>query len=97
MENWNLSFNTNDIRTVSDKTDLIITVSNGDPVYLYHCERKGWTVLPENLDEDYLSQRIKDGAKYLTGEKNRFEGPKSKYNLASIFEKFKIIKWKYIL
>ena len=81
----------NDVKSNSNKTDLIITISNGDPVYLYHCDRIGWTVISENLDLNYVSQRIKEGAKFITGETNKFESQGSKDNHNKIFQKYNII------
>jgi len=92
-ENWdsNVFKIAETVKSKFDKKDLIITVSNGDPVYLYFCDRKGWTVNPEDLNENSLLTRINLGAKWLAGEKNKFESEKSKENLSNIFQKYQII------
>jgi hypothetical protein len=81
-----------DVKSNSIPTDLIITVSNGDPVYLYHCERKGWTVTPENLDKEFLTQKIREGAVLLAAENNKFAGKMANENLSYVLSNYKILK-----
>ena len=81
----------NDIKLVTQKNDLIITVCDGNPVYLYHADRKGWVAPPGVLDEKFINEHIKDGAKVLAGEKSFFEGGKLPDSLLKILNKYKII------
>ncbi|MGH2575781.1 MAG: ArnT family glycosyltransferase [Ignavibacteria bacterium] len=82
----------NDVKAITPKNDLIITVSNGNPVYLYHCDRKGWTALPQHLDIKHIESLKKEGAKWLTGEKGSFVQENSLENLNKILSNYKIRK-----
>lgn len=81
----------NDIKQVTQKNDLIITVCDGNPVYLYHADRKGWVTPPGVLDDKYIDARIKDGAKLIAGEKSFFEGGTIPDGLNKTLGKYKII------
>jgi 4-amino-4-deoxy-L-arabinose transferase-like glycosyltransferase len=81
-----------DIRQLTSPDDLIITVSNGNTVYLYHCSRRGWTALPQKLNIEYITNLKNDGAKWLTGEKSIFTQENSLENLHSILRNFEIYK-----
>jgi 4-amino-4-deoxy-L-arabinose transferase-like glycosyltransferase len=52
------------------KDSLIIVTTGGDPTLLYLSHKKGWIVSPNIINQVYLSDRIKDGAKYLVGGYN---------------------------
>lgn len=52
--------------------ERIITVSEGNPVALYACHRKGWTCAPAEITPEYLRQRKQEGARYLVAEKEVF-------------------------
>lgn len=60
------------VKETTNPNDLIITVSEGNPVVLYNCERKGWICSPERIDSLYLIQRKNEGARYLVAEKEVF-------------------------
>ena len=81
----------NDVKGKSGKSEFLVTVSNGDPVYLYHCDRKGWTVTPENMNENYLNLRIQQGAKWLAAEKNKFKSDESIHNLKYITDHYETV------
>jgi 4-amino-4-deoxy-L-arabinose transferase-like glycosyltransferase len=52
------------------KNSLIIATTGGDPTILYLSEKKGWIPSPNEINQEYLADRIKDGAKYLVGGYN---------------------------
>lgn len=81
-----------DVQSVSQKNDLILTVSNGNPVYLYHAHRNGWNVMPEQLDSAFITTRFIGGAKYLAGEKNMFNTANSQDKLNYILTNYVIVK-----
>ncbi|MFA6468721.1 MAG: glycosyltransferase family 39 protein [Bacteroidota bacterium] len=60
------------VKAKTPNESLIITVSEGNPVLLYNCCRKGWTCSPGTLNEDYLNERRSDNAKYIVAEKEVF-------------------------
>lgn len=64
---------TQDLKNIVPKNDLIVTVSNGNPVFLYLSERKGWASFPGAINKEYLSKLKNDGAKYLLADKNEFK------------------------
>lgn len=63
---------TSEVKEIVQKNELIITVSSGNPVFLYHAERKGWTTYPAAINEKFILKLKVDGAKYLISEKNEF-------------------------
>ncbi|HMQ80908.1 MAG TPA: glycosyltransferase family 39 protein [Ignavibacteria bacterium] len=81
-----------DIQSVSNPQDKIITIGDGNPVYLYHAHRFGWTAMPEQMDSNYIAQRRKEGAKFITGEKIIFERNNSTDRLDFLLKNFKVIK-----
>jgi len=64
----------------TNSTDLIITVSNGNPIHLYLYHRKGWVCFTVNLNKDYITGLKNLGAKYLIGEKSIFKNEPEKLN-----------------
>lgn len=82
----------NDVRSMTSPNDKIITVSNGNPVYLYHSHRKGWTGLPQALDSNYIEKRKTEGAKWIAGEKEIFEKEDSMNKLENLLNRYKVIK-----
>jgi hypothetical protein len=52
--------------------DLVVAVDEGDPVYLYRANRKGWHGFPGSITRDYLQERAALGAEYLIGDKGAF-------------------------
>ncbi len=55
------------------RNELIVTVSGGNPVILYLCDRKGWNSATTDLDSLFLGNKVKMGAKYLVGQKQSFQ------------------------
>jgi 4-amino-4-deoxy-L-arabinose transferase-like glycosyltransferase len=60
------------VKQNSIANDLIVTVCDGNPIYLYISQRKGWTIVPQNIDEAYLKEKCINGARLLTAEKKVF-------------------------
>jgi len=77
------------IQSVSDKSDLIITVSEGNPVFLYNANRKGWVCNMQDVNKNYLNEKKSKGAKYLLADKTFL---KDKINPGSFAEVIKIFK-----
>lgn len=81
-----------EIRSVTGKNDLIITVCDGNPVYLYLSDRKGWFARPDEIDDKYIYARESDGAVLIAGMKSFFETASGKENLKNLIGKYKVIK-----
>jgi hypothetical protein len=47
-----------------------VATTGGDPTILYLSDRKGWIPSPNAINQTYLSERAKEGAKYLVGGYN---------------------------
>ena len=73
----------------SAKNDLIITVSDGNPVYLYNADRKGWVCNSQDVNKNYLNDKKSKGAKYLIADKTFL---KDKINSEGFAETVKIFK-----
>ncbi len=72
------------IRETTGDKDLIITITDGDPSILYFSHRKGWVAATHEVTDEYLSKKIKKGAKYLTGVYWRFDRPEEQEILKQI-------------
>jgi 4-amino-4-deoxy-L-arabinose transferase-like glycosyltransferase len=59
-----------EVKTISSRDDLIITLCDANPVYLYLSDRKGWFVEPGQFTADEILKLKGKGAKYLIGEKS---------------------------
>ena len=55
------------IKNNTNKSDLIISVTGGDPTLLYLANRKGWLVSPESINQGKILEWKKEGAKYIAG------------------------------
>lgn len=71
------------VQEVTGKNDLVIAVSEYNPVVLYRCNRKGWNISADQLDQTFINEKKSEGAKYLIAEKILFNTP----------EKQKTLKW----
>lgn len=80
------------VKKDSDDNDLIVTVCDGNPVYLYISQRKGWTVVPQNIDEDYLKEKCANGVKLLTAEKKVFINAGMADKLGWLSSHYQIVK-----
>jgi len=81
-----------EIQYVSDPQDKIITVGDGNPVYLYHAQRFGWTAMPQQIDSLFIEAKKKEGAKFITGEKVIFERNNSVEKLSFLLQNYRVIK-----
>jgi hypothetical protein len=79
---------TDKVKQLTEKNDKIISVSEGNPLYLYTMERKGWITISDNLNNEYLVEMKNKGAKYLAGEKKYFKNFEQK--LGEIQSNYKI-------
>lgn len=93
-ENYSLGyFKVSDgIKKSTDKKSLIITVTNGNPIYLYTADRKGWMSMPEEFDNKYLNDKIKQGAVALTGEKHWIDTDKSRMLFNDAMKNYRVIE-----
>ncbi|MBP9096925.1 MAG: glycosyltransferase family 39 protein, partial [Ignavibacteria bacterium] len=80
-----------EIKKSSDKNDLIITVCNGDPLFLYRADRKGWVVNPDKIDLNNIKAKQKEGAKLISGEKSVLESDEEKKNFEELKKQYKVI------
>ncbi len=55
------------IKRNTEKSDLIISVTGGDPTLLYLSDRKGWLVSPISINDQKILEWKNDGAKYIAG------------------------------
>lgn len=81
-----------EIQNVSAANDKIITVSGGNPVYLYHAHRFGWAPAPGQIDSSYISDRKKEGAKLIAGEKSVFNNDNSADKVDYLLKNFRILR-----
>jgi 4-amino-4-deoxy-L-arabinose transferase-like glycosyltransferase len=63
----------NAVSTITQPNDLLITLSEGDPILLYRSHRKGWVARPGVLDSHFIAEKITHGATYLAGLKSILE------------------------
>jgi 4-amino-4-deoxy-L-arabinose transferase-like glycosyltransferase len=83
---------TNEVKTLTNDTDLVITASDNNPVYLYLSHRKGWAVGTEQIGTAFINQRKIQGAKWIFGEKSAFNSEKSEENLKEILKTYRTIR-----
>ncbi|PZU99314.1 MAG: hypothetical protein DCE90_02010 [Pseudanabaena sp.] len=58
------------VKQITPQNALIVATTGGDPTILYLSDRKGWIPSPSSINSTYLSDRAKEGAKYLIGGYN---------------------------
>jgi hypothetical protein len=80
-----------EIKNSSDKNDLIITVCNGDPLFLYRADRKGWVLNPDKMNIRNIQEIQKQGAKIISGEKSVLESDEEKKNFEELKKQYKVI------
>ncbi len=81
-----------EIQNVTSPGEKIITISNGNPVYLYHAHRFGWAPAPGQMDSNYISDRKKEGAKLVAGEKSVFTENSSAGKMDYLLKNFRILR-----
>ena len=55
------------VKNNTNNSDLIISVTGGDPTLLYLSDRKGWLISPENITQKIILDWRNQGAKYIAG------------------------------
>ena len=55
------------IKKNTNASDLIISITGGDPTLLYLSNRKGWLVSPSQINKEKIIEWKEDGAKYISG------------------------------
>ena len=79
------------VKNNTNSSDLIISVTGGDPTLLYLSDRNGWLISPVNLNEKRILEWKNEGAKYIAGSwdviesYNRFSDIELKEDLRQIF------------
>jgi hypothetical protein len=79
------------VQEVTKKDDLIVAVSEGNPIYLYRCGRKGWNSSVEQLDSTFLGAKARQGAKYLVAETALFNSPERKTTLDWLLSNYELV------
>ena len=83
---------TKEINLTTSPQDRIITIGDGNPVYLYQSHRKGWITMPQSIDSAYVNSKKSLGAVIIAGEKNIFTTNNSGQKLDFLLKNYKIIK-----
>tara|TARA_Y100001968_G_C19382930_1_gene731274 strand:- start:968 stop:1552 length:585 start_codon:yes stop_codon:yes gene_type:complete len=79
------------IKKKTKESDLIISITGGDPTLLYLSNRKGWLVSPNDINNERLLEWKMQGAKYVAGSwlvvenYNKFSDNKLKMKLNKLF------------
>lgn len=79
------------VQRVTQKHDLIIAVSEYNPIVLYRCNRKGWNSSVDQLDSTFIDARRTNGAKYLIGEIPVFETPERERTLQWLLDSYEVL------
>ena len=80
-----------EVKAKTDFNDLVITVSEGNPVYLYNFDRHGWVCFTADINEAYIKEKIKNGAKYLTADKTYLKEKFNKEEISETLSKYQTI------
>jgi len=83
---------TDEIKSLTKKKDLIITLSDGNPVYLYLSDRKGWFITPSQFNLKKVTNLKEQGSKFLIGEKSFLKTSEQASELTKLEAKFKVIE-----
>tara|TARA_Y100001968_G_scaffold322454_1_gene358564 strand:+ start:4377 stop:5873 length:1497 start_codon:yes stop_codon:yes gene_type:complete len=79
------------IKNNTNKSDLIISITGGDPTLLYLSNRKGWLLSPSEISNQRIMELKNEGAQYISGSwevvesYNNFSNDRLKANLNKIF------------
>lgn len=79
------------VQGVTQKHDLIIAVSEYNPIILYRCNRKGWNSSVDQLDSTFIDARRSNGAKYLIGEIPVFDTPERERTLQWLLDSHEVV------
>jgi 4-amino-4-deoxy-L-arabinose transferase-like glycosyltransferase len=81
-----------EIQSATAPGEKIVTICDGNPVYLYHARRFGWTAQPQEIDSAFVSAKKNEGAKVLAGEKEIFIQNGSADKIGFLLNNYKVIK-----
>lgn len=79
------------IDDISEKEDLIISVCDGNPVYLYNFDRKGWIVTGESLTITLIEKHKSLGAKYLIADNTYLIKTVDEATLNDLYKRYIVI------
>jgi len=71
-------------RKMLPHNSLVVAVDKGDPMILYYSHMKGWRSFPRDLSERWVADRTREGAKYILGVHEDFEGDGALRNLSRL-------------
>ncbi len=81
-----------DLQKLSGKNDLVISASNGDPIFLYAPKRKGWSAHPDAISKEFLEEKKTHGAKFLYGYKSVLESDENKKKFENFKKDYTVLK-----
>ncbi len=80
------------VQSSTKKNDLVVAVSESNPIVLYRCNRKGWNSSPEELNLTFLNDKKNKGAKFLIGETHFFNRKNRQGILDIIFSNYTLVE-----
>lgn len=80
------------VQKITQKHDLVIAVSEQNPIVLYRCNRKGWNSSVDQLDSMFIAARRTNGAKYLIGETPLFDTHEREKTLQWLLDSYRVVK-----
>ena len=81
-----------DVQSTTSRTDLIVALSEGNPVVLYRCDRKGWNASVDQVDPAFLREKWERGARFIVGEKEPFNTPERQRRLDKLMTTLPAVK-----
>jgi hypothetical protein len=81
-----------EVKKITAKDELIITICDHNPLLLYTCQRKGWAVKPHHLTDEFLKEKISLGVKVIACEKQYFKPKEDSLKLGELKSRFKVTK-----
>jgi 4-amino-4-deoxy-L-arabinose transferase-like glycosyltransferase len=76
---------------VTQRNELVIAVSEYNPIVLYRCNRKGWNSSVDQLDSTFIDVRRTKGARYVIGEIPLFDTAEREKRLYWLFDNYKVV------
>lgn len=80
------------IKSVSNAKDLIITVSEGNPVFLYNADRKGWVCNASEINKNYLEEKKSKGVKFLIADKTFLKDKMNPDIISDLIKHYKVFE-----
>ena len=78
------------VQEATQRSDLVISMSGGDPTDLYRCDRKGWILHSDHVDSAMIAVRKDLGAKYIIGEITMYDSDERKRTLHWLLEHYAV-------